>query len=231
MTKTLLLRFAGDAQSWSSSSGRNKHTEGVPTRNGVLGLLGASLGAERGEMPAWLHATDIVARVDRPGTVVVDFHTVSNPPEDVGRTRTRQRIASGTSKALAAANYTVPNGQGRRWGDASMLTERAYLSGAEFLVAISHPDDDRLDQLAAAAWEPVFMTYLGRKAFAPSFPFYLGVHHRAAHDLLATIPTSTAGGRRLPIHAIEQDRNYANSYVTPTVAVTQDDLWKGWRPE
>jgi len=230
VTKTLLLRFAGDAQSWSASSGRNKHTEGVPTRSGVLGLLGACLGAHRGELPTWLHATEILARVDKPGTVVVDFHTVSNPPEDVGRSRTRQRIAGGAPKAAAAANYTVPNGQGRRWGDASMLTERAYLSGAEFLVAITHPDDARLEEIAAAAWEPVFMTYLGRKAFAPAFPFYLGVHDRAAHELLAMIPTSTVGGRHLPIHTIEQDRNYASSFVTPTVAASQDDLWKGWRP-
>jgi CRISPR system Cascade subunit CasD len=227
--RTLVLRFAGSAQSWASAPYAIKATEGVPTRSAVLGMLAAALGVPRGPLPGWLHATEIHVRVDRPGTVVTDFHTISNPPADVGAARTRQRLAASAGRDKNTAHHTVPVGDGGPWSKSSMVTERAYLADAEFIVTVSHPDDGKLDSIAAAVVDPVFMPYLGRKAFAPAFPFNLGVHDQAAHVLLDTLPTSSTTGRQLAVHAITQDKNYATGFVPPHRAPSRSDLWKGWK--
>jgi CRISPR system Cascade subunit CasD len=227
--RTLVLRFAGPAQSWASSPLAVKATEGVPTRSGVLGLFAAALGLPVGVQPAWLRQTSIAVRVDRPGTVVVDFHTVSAPTPTTAASRTRHRLISSLGEDKQAADFTVPNGDGEKWVGQTMVTQRAFLADAEFIVAVGHPDPSRLTELADALAQPIFMTYLGRKAFAPAFPFHLGVHGGGATDVLSRLPTSSSTGRRLPVHQITQDRNYASSHVTPARALDKTELWNGWK--
>ena len=227
--RALVLRLAGPAQSWGSAPYAVKATEGVPTRSAILGLIGAAFGAARGELPDWLHDTGILARVDRPGQVVVDLHTIINPPADVGVSRTRQRFAASAGTDKGSAAHTVSKGDGKGWDTNAMITRRAYLADAEFIIAISHPDPEKLDTIAAAFDEPKFMLFLGRKAFAPAFPFNLGVHTGAAHDLLGSLPTSARPGTRLAVHAIEQDKNYAERYVTPDAPASTTELWRGWK--
>jgi CRISPR system Cascade subunit CasD len=227
--RTLVLRFAGPAQSWASAPYAIKATEGVPTRSAVLGMIAGALGIPRGPLPGWLHATEIRVRVDRPGTVVTDFHTVSNPPADVGAARTRQRLAASAGRDRNTAHHTVPVGDGGPWSKSSMVTQRAYLADAEFIVTVNHPDDERLDSISAAVGDPVFMPYLGRKAFAPAFPFNLGIHDVAAHVLMDTLPTSSTTGRKLAVHEITQDKNYATAFVAPLRASGRSELWKGWK--
>ena len=77
--------------------------------------------------------------------------------------------------------------------------------------------------LAEKLEQPHFVTYLGRKAFAPSFPFYLGV---GPDDILARIPT--VGGEEpkkiLRFYALGDD-----GYTTTTVPVVKDR--KQWLTE
>lgn len=226
--RTLVLRFAGAAQSWASSPLAVKSTEGVPTRSGVLGLFGAALGLARPPFPVWMRQLTVDARVDNPGTVVVDFQTVSRPPADIIASRTRHRLITSLGTDLKAADFTVPNGEGEKWSGTTMVTERAFLSGAEFIIAVQHPDDARLDELSDALLQPVFMTYLGRKAFAPAFPFHLGIHHGDSAQVLDRLPTSETSGRRLAVHRIARDRNYPSSYATPAAARTRTELLNGW---
>ncbi len=223
MTQSVTLRFAGPQQSWGTTELADRNTEAVPTRNAVIGMIAAALGAPRGLWPEWLWNTEIWARVDRPGTLSTDFHTVGAPPAEVARIRARHRLATGQS---GPADFAVPMGNGTSWtlGGGTMVTNRQYLADAEFLVAIHHPDSDRVVEIAAATRHPVFMTYLGRKAFAPTFPFFLGTREGTPKEILTSIPTRTDSSRGLTLHELLGDRNFAVERVRPPVT----DAWSGW---
>ena len=171
----------------------------------------------------------IDVRVDNPGTVVTDFHTVGRPSAETAASRTRHRLITSLGTDLKAADYTVPNGEGEKWSGTTMITERSFLAGAEFIVAVQHKSAARLDELSDALLQPVFMTYLGRKAFAPAFPFHLGVHAGDSEQVLSRLPTSSKTGRSLAVHRIVHDRNYVTGRTTPAPADTRTDLLNGWR--
>ncbi|MEU6061439.1 type I-E CRISPR-associated protein Cas5/CasD [Streptomyces sp. NPDC047097] len=74
----LTLRLAGPLQSWGSSARFTRRTtESAPTKSGVIGLLAAAAGIERGddERLAPLAALRFGVRVDQPGERLRDFHT------------------------------------------------------------------------------------------------------------------------------------------------------------
>lgn len=219
MTRSLVLRFAAPQQSWGSTELADRNTEPLPTRSGVVGLLAAALGAERGAWPAWIWATDIWARVDRKGDLSTDFHTVGLPSEAAQAARSRHRQAVG---GRGAADFIVPLGNGGKWtvGGGTMVTNRQYLADAEFLVAVSHQDDSLVDTLDRATRNPVFMTYLGRKSFAPSFPFHLGVRAGAPREILSLLPTRSVVAGGLTLHHLLGDQNYATETVHPSVTAT-----------
>ena len=223
VNRCLLLRFAAPQQSWGSTELADRNTEAVPTRSGVLGLLAAALGAPRDSWPDWLWAADIWARVDRSGELATDFHTVGAPSPAVQAIRSRHRKAVGGS---GEADFIIPLGSGGKWtvGGGTMVTNRQYLADAEFLIAISHPVPDRLDELAAATRNPVFMTYLGRKSFAPSFPFHLGIRDGTPRKVLAELPTRATHGTGLSVHHLTGDRNF----VTDTVHPAPMETLAGW---
>lgn len=216
MNSSLLLRFAGPQQSWGSSEMADRNSEPVPTRSAVIGLLAASLGAPRNQWPDWLYATTMWARVDRKGELSTDFHTVGVPSDEVVEIRSRHRKITGNS---GRADFIIPLGSGAGWrlGGGTMVTNRQYLADAEFFIALQHPDESRTEQLATATRRPVFMTYLGRKAFAPAFPFHLGLRAGAPQQVLESFPTQTVGERGLPLHHLAGDQNYAERTVHPPV--------------
>ncbi|WP_447040481.1 type I-E CRISPR-associated protein Cas5/CasD [Streptomyces sp. DSM 118878] len=74
----LALRLAGPLQSWGASSRFTRRTtESAPTKSGVVGLLAAARGIERGDDTrlAPLAALRFGVRIDQPGTRIRDFHT------------------------------------------------------------------------------------------------------------------------------------------------------------
>ncbi|SME92226.1 type I-E CRISPR-associated protein Cas5/CasD [Streptomyces sp. Amel2xC10] len=78
MTGVLALRLAGPLQSWGASSRFTRRTtESAPTKSGVIGLLAAAAGIERGDDTrlAPLAALRFGVRIDQPGTRIRDFHT------------------------------------------------------------------------------------------------------------------------------------------------------------
>ncbi|MGY1583835.1 type I-E CRISPR-associated protein Cas5/CasD [Streptomyces sp. MN13] len=78
MTSVLALRLAGPLQSWGASSRFTRRTtESAPTKSGVIGLLAAVAGIERGDDTrlAPLAALRFGVRIDQPGTRIRDFHT------------------------------------------------------------------------------------------------------------------------------------------------------------
>lgn len=221
MTKTLLLRLAGPQQSWGSvGSSAYRTTELTPTRSGVEGLLCAALGHRRGDVPEWVNALDILVRVDRAGRVEWDFHTVNPVPDDVAEARGRWAALTGHRPTDAPLDWQVSRGQiawklqkkGEDPVTPTMVSRRAYLADAEFLLAVAGPDDD-IDRLAAAVRAPVYSPYLGRRAFAPAFPFTLGVRDKSAEATLMSEPAAEAG--RLRVVRLEGPRA---TYVGSTSA-------------
>ncbi|MEU6523232.1 type I-E CRISPR-associated protein Cas5/CasD [Streptomyces sp. NPDC046924] len=74
----LTLRLAGPLQSWGASARFTRRTtESAPTKSGVVGMLAAAAGIERGDdrRLAPLAALKFGVRIDQPGTRVRDFHT------------------------------------------------------------------------------------------------------------------------------------------------------------
>ena len=231
MPETLLLRFAGPMQSWGSAATSERFTERVPTRNGVIGHLAAALGFERGWQTnpdnAWLLDIDVWCRVDRPGRVEQDFQAVGAPSVSVGEARKHAKIAARAPGSKAdvgledQSDWQVPNGAGGRWVSQTQIGFRHYLADAEFLITVGHA---RVHELAEATRAPKFMTYLGRKAFAPTFPYHLGVHEVAGEDLLTSFPT-LSDAVSLDVHHILGDRNPVTTRVTPETT----DSYRNWK--
>jgi CRISPR-associated protein Cas5/CasD subtype I-E len=193
---SLYLRFAAPYQSWAGprATGNHVNTARIPTRTGIIGLCAAALGAHKSEWPDWLQDLSIEVRVDTPGVIEQDFQTI-NPRPEAQEFVERIWTASG-NKGKAPPSFTPDQQKG------TSIVRRTYLAGAEFTISISH--STRTDELAEAFVAPGFSPYLGRKAFAPSFPFFLGI---GDGNLLDTAPGGH--GKPLGIHAVDgRDNSY-----------------------
>ncbi|WP_328222289.1 type I-E CRISPR-associated protein Cas5/CasD [Streptomyces sp. NBC_00310] len=74
----LTLRLAGPLQAWGASARfARRTTESAPTKSGVIGMLAAARGMDRGddEALARLAVLRFAVRIDQPGTRVRDFQT------------------------------------------------------------------------------------------------------------------------------------------------------------
>lgn len=142
---TLLMRLAGPYQSWGSRGVSDlRDTELEPTKSGVIGLLCAALGRPRTASLDDLVRLRMGVRVDRPGLVEQDFHTVGT-----------------------AANDEMPTVEGGS-KNTGHVTRRLYLADAEFLVGLEGEDRSFLEELGAALQRPKYPLFLGRKSCIPS---------------------------------------------------------------
>jgi CRISPR system Cascade subunit CasD len=142
----LLLRLAGPMQSWGTQSRfTHRDTDLEPSKSGVIGLLCAAMGKPRDDLTAIkeLAGLKMGVRVDRQGTLKRDFHT--------------------------AQNVAKAGGDGTKDCE---LSNRFYLADACFLVGLLG-ELRMLEKLQKSLTDPVWQTYLGRKAFVPGLPVYL----------------------------------------------------------
>lgn len=230
MTATLLLRFAAPRQSWGEvGTERFRPTGKIPTYTGVRGLLGACLGVPRGESTPVLDEVSILVRVDRAGRPETDLHAVNPPPDDLAVARRHGYRVRHYDRTAGRADFTVPIGAGGPWLVGSTahthISERQYLADAEFITAITGPAD-LISALAAAAREPVFTPYLGRQAFAPTFPFHLGTREGEGLDVLEKLATAAQEGRALPVHALTPGRPVQVARIDPPRTRTPLTDWK-----
>ncbi|WP_067473453.1 type I-E CRISPR-associated protein Cas5/CasD [Actinomadura hibisca] len=167
-TAGLLLRLSGPLQSWGERSRFNERdTNTAPTRSGLIGLIAAALGRRRDEDIGDLTALSFTIRIDRPGTLLRDFHTVGG----------------GMPRRL-----TVITAEGKRRSaeTATLISDRYYLADAAFTVAVTAPDPQLLDTCAAALREPRWPPYLGRRSCPPSGPILLStLEHDPVPPLIA----------------------------------------------
>lgn len=189
----LLLHLSGPLQSYGERSQfTERDTARFPTRSAVIGLIAAALGRDRAEVLDDLRRLRIAVRVDRPGTMLRDFHTVGG-----GQTN----------------KLTVVTAEGkRRPGDtATLVSHRYYVQDAAFTVAVTCEDADAggqrlLDQCHRALLEPHWPPYLGRRSCPPAGPLLLAASSHAWRDLV-----------ELPVHddaaRLKRDRSQAGDRI------------------
>ncbi|WP_019436509.1 type I-E CRISPR-associated protein Cas5/CasD [Streptomyces sp. AA0539] len=169
----LLLRLAGPLQAWGDRSTFNRReTRPTPTKSGVIGLLAAASGRAREDSLEDLAPLTLGVRVDQPGTLLRDFHTVSDYR---GRPLPQAGVsAKGIQKPTSPAKHTH-------------VTTRYYLQDAIFLAAVAGPRDVLLS-LQHAVRHPAFPLALGRRSCPPTQPVCLGVRDTDAETALRETP-------------------------------------------
>lgn len=74
---TLLLRLAGPMQSWGIDSKIDvRGTSAHPSKSGVIGMIAAAMGRSRDDPLDDLRSLGFGIRIDQPGTLMRDYHTV-----------------------------------------------------------------------------------------------------------------------------------------------------------
>ncbi|MFE9258601.1 type I-E CRISPR-associated protein Cas5/CasD [Streptomyces sp. NPDC006879] len=188
---SLLLRLAGPLQSWGERAAfpAVRDTAPFPTRSGLIGLISAAEGRGREENPQDYAALEFTVRVDRPGVLLSDYHTVGG-----GYPKNRTAATAGGGNKGAA-----------------VITRRHYLADAVFVVAVTGADDD-IDRIGAALESPHWAPHLGRRSCAPDEPFLLrtGVRDPDA-ELRTRVPLSS------PHRSDRQPRQHDNGAGTVRV--------------
>ena len=154
----LVMRLAGPLQSWGVRSQFNRReTAGAPTKSGIVGLLAAAQGRTRHDVIDDLVGLSVGVRTDQPGSLLRDFHTVSDyrgvPLPSATVTR------KGVQKRTGPAKFTH-------------VTQRYYLQDAVFVAAVSGPSA-LLASLLGAMRQPAYPLSLGRRACVPTQPLVL----------------------------------------------------------
>lgn len=186
---TLLLRLSGPMQSWGTQSRfRDRDTGLEPSKSGVIGLLCSALGRARDEPVDDLVALRMGVRVDREGTMKMDWQTTG-------------------------ANYPKLGKGGKVIGRTdAVISPRYYLSDADFLVGLEGPNDV-LRELLTALQRPRWQLFLGRKAFPPGEPVYVpdGLLEAPLEEALLRYPVrhATNQGERLRV-VIDATRGESN---------------------
>lgn len=145
--KIMLLRLEGALQSWGEHS-RWDHRDSadMPTKSGVIGLLGCAMGLPRGDerLHELANGLKMAVRADRMGNIMTDFHTVQ----------------SRVGKFL--------NAEGKPRSD-TILTPREYMQDACYTVFLTGKEE-LLTACCEALRHPVWVACLGRRSCPPSRP-------------------------------------------------------------
>ncbi|RJF55389.1 type I-E CRISPR-associated protein Cas5/CasD [Serratia inhibens] len=161
MSRYLLFQLYAPLVSWGTAAvGEVRHTDAIPTRSALLGLLAAALGISR-EREEYLnqfnqHYRFAVLPLSSREQWLRDYHTTQVPRENKKRRYFTRR------EELTQAPQEV----------GTMLSSREYRCDAYYLVAVSAESDapEDLETLAQALRKPVFPLYLGRKACPLALP-------------------------------------------------------------
>jgi CRISPR system Cascade subunit CasD len=169
---TLFLRLEGPLQAWGlRARWEERDSAFEPTKSGVVGLLGCALGLRRDDDRLRSISERLVmgVRVDRQGTLLVDYHTTGGVKEP-----------DGEPEGMLNAE-----GKLKRETDVS---KRVHLMDASFLVALHGPVDLVAD-LSSALQNPIWPVFLGRKACVPTCPVFAGLgQYETVHAALLAQP-------------------------------------------
>ena len=177
----LLLRLGGPLQSWGSHSEFNRReTAPEPTKSAVLGLVAAADGRQRGQSLADLISLRMGVRVDQPGRLLDDFHTVSDY-----RNRPLLQVGVSTKGIQKLTSPAKP----------THVTHRYYLQDAVFVAALAGPTG-LMQALEEAIRHPAYPLALGRRSCPPTQPISLGLHQGELVDVLTSTPWQATETKR-----------------------------------
>ncbi|HFQ94139.1 MAG TPA: type I-E CRISPR-associated protein Cas5/CasD, partial [Anaerolineae bacterium] len=129
-------------------------------KSGVIGLIACALGyREDDQIRPLSQKTRMGARVDAPGRLITDYHTIGG-----GYDYPALLTAAGKPKKSSGKPHTE-------------ISRRDYLCDASFLVALQlreTADAPLIAQMARALQNPVWPLYLGRKSCPPAAPVFAG---------------------------------------------------------
>ncbi|MEV4251600.1 type I-E CRISPR-associated protein Cas5/CasD [Spirillospora sp. NPDC049652] len=171
----LLLHLSGPLQSWGERSRFNQRdTSRAPTRSGLIGLIASALGRDRDTPIGELAALRFTTRIDRPGTLLRDFHTVGGGmPRDL--------------------TVITAEGARRGAGKRTVISERYYLQDAAFTVLVTAPEPELLHACGEALVRPHWPPYLGRRACPPNAPLLVAIPDSDPTAALIDLPLARTG--------------------------------------
>lgn len=152
MNKYLVIKLQGVMQAWGGHTYEDlRHSELVPTRSGVLGLLAACIGIDRGDvdnLKLLSASVRLAVRIDKTKhkpTRIMDFHTVLDARKVDGK----------------------PNKN-------PVVSRREYLCDAAYTVLIQEKTDVSftIDTLSQAIQQPSYTPFLGRRSCLVSRPLF-----------------------------------------------------------
>ena len=165
MKTFVALKPQGVMQAWGGHTYEDfRHSELIPTRSALLGLLAACLGIDRTDsdrLEALATSVQIAVRMDREPLRITDFHTVMDARKVDGK----------------------PN-------KFPVVSRREYLCDAEYTVLLEIREDAAYDAdaLRQALEKPVYTPFLGRRSCPISRPLLEGMieatDFEAAFDLI-----------------------------------------------
>lgn len=154
----LALYLDAPLQSWGYQSKFDRRTTlSYPTRSGIIGIVCAALGIERGDTKGLAELAGLKMHVvvfQQKGRLT-DFHTVG------GGWNKKVDHGSIVRKADGKVGTTV-------------VTHREYLESARFGVVLSGIGE-LIERVAEALSNPRWGIWLGRKACVPASPIFQGV--------------------------------------------------------
>ncbi|MBR2048372.1 MAG: type I-E CRISPR-associated protein Cas5/CasD [Oscillospiraceae bacterium] len=165
----LILRLEGPLQSWGENAKWDfRDSSTMPTKSGIVGLLGCAMGEERNSpmLVELAQSITVAVRADRPGVKFVDFQTVQGNP---------LRTADGGKRS----NNTF-------------LSPHAYLQDASFTIFIDTTPEWQ-QRIVSALENPKWCMYLGRKNCVPSRPIL--AERMEAADLMEALKEYPAAAR------------------------------------
>jgi len=209
----LLLWLEGPLQSWGERARWDmRDTAPIPTKSGVVGLLGCALGIPRGDirLVEMEIALTMGVRADKPGTYLEDFHTITGE--------------------IVTADGKV---RGKKSEDGTIISRRQYLQDASFLVALDGAEEI-LYRCAEALQHPTWIIYLGRRSCVPARPVFYELTDRYAsiEDALANVPSPYMEKGKGLLCEIERTGGAMERRDRPTVAPARifavrrvDSIW------
>ena len=159
--KACIFQLYAPLVSWGEIAvGGTRRSALHPSRSAILGIIASAIGVKReaeGDLDKLTQCISIAVRVDAPGTLLTDYHTIQVPKRQRG-------VVYLTRKDEMDAS---PEKIG------TILSTREYRCDAYSLAAICLRDDIMtLKQIVESLQHPVFHIYLGRKSAPPALPLH-----------------------------------------------------------
>lgn len=209
MKQLLVLRLEGPLQAWGENAKWDLRDSGtMPTKSGLVGLLGCAMGEERGSsaLVELAQSITIAVRADRPGAKFVDFQTVQGNP-----------LMAATGKPKTTGN--------------TIVSPHVYLQDACFTVFVD-TDPEWRTRITAALQDPKWRLYLGRKNCVPARPVLADVvEYIDLMDAVKNHPTAARAAKSM-IYECEVSDSAPASVLRPDdlIGVNRKfDLRRVWR--